>query len=69
MSTVEIKKELHDIIDNGDAATIKGFYKMLKDYIAQRENDKKIAESESDIKAGKVLSHQQVKDIIATWKK
>ncbi len=68
MSTVEIKKELHEIIDNGDAATIKGFYKMLKSYIAQRDADKKIAESESDIKAGKIVSHQEVKDMILNWK-
>jgi predicted transcriptional regulator len=68
MSTLEIKKELHELIDKGDAATIKGFYNMLKNYINQIENDKKIAEAEADIKAGRIISHSQVKDIIASWK-
>jgi hypothetical protein len=69
MSTLEIKKELHEIIEKGDAATIKGFYNMLKSYLAKSENDKMIAESEADIKAGRVLTHQQVKDIVASWRK
>lgn len=68
MSTLEIRKELHEFIDKGDAATIKGFYSMLKSYIVRAEDDKKIAESEADIKAGRILSHQQVKDIVASWK-
>lgn len=68
MSTLEIRKELHEIIDKGDAATIKGFYAMLKNYLARAEDDKKIAESEADIKAGRILTHQQVKDIVSSWK-
>ena len=68
MSTLEIRKELHELIDKGDAATIKGFYNMLKSYMAKAEDDQKIAESEADIKAGRILSHQQVKDIVASWK-
>jgi len=69
MSTLEIKKELHEFIDKGDASTIRGFYDMLKSYLYQAENDKMIAEAEADIKAGRVLTHQEVKDIVATWKK
>lgn len=68
MSTLEIRKELHELIDKGDAATIKGFYNMLKSYMAKAEDDQKISESEADIKAGRILSHQQVKDIVASWK-
>lgn len=69
MSTLEIKKELHDIIENGDPAIIKGFYNMLKKYMVNYEHDKMIAEAERDIKDGKVISHAQVKDIVASWKK
>ena len=69
MNTVDIKKELHEFIDKGDPATIRGFYNMLKSYVVKHDNDKKIQESENDIKSGNVLTHQQVKDIIATWKK
>ena len=69
MGTVEIRKELHDFIDREDAATLKGFYNMLVSYIAKTEGEKKIAESERDIKAGRVLSHQEVKEIVLGWSK
>lgn len=69
MSTLEIKRELHKIIDEGDDATLKSFYAMLKSYLVKSAEDKAIAESEADIKAGRTLSHQQVKDIVASWKK
>ena len=69
MTTLEIKKELHEIIERGDASTIKGFYDMLKSYVVSAKNDKMIAEAEKDIKAGSVLSHDEVKKIVAAWNK
>ncbi|MBY8961591.1 hypothetical protein KJK34_02380 [Flavobacterium sp. D11R37] len=68
MTTLEIKKELHDLIDKGDASTIKGFYEMLKSYIVSAKNDKMIADAEKDIKSGDVLTHEQVKNIVAAWR-
>lgn len=69
MSTLEIKKELHKIIDDGDDTTLKNLYALLKSYLVKSAEDKAIAESEADIKAGRTLTHQQVKDIVAGWKK
>lgn len=69
MTTLEIKKELHDIIERGDASTIKGFYEMLKSYIISTKNAKMITEAEKDIKDGNVLTQDEVKKIVASWKK
>ena len=35
----------------------------------QTEYDKMMAEAEADIKAERVLTHEELKDIVATWKK
>lgn len=68
MSTIELKKELHQIIDNSDANFVKNFYKMVKDYIEKSENCKMIEESEADIKAGRIHSLADVKESIKSWK-
>jgi hypothetical protein len=67
MSTIELKKELHQIIDNSDANFVKNFYKMVKDYIEKSENIKMIEESEDDIKSGKIHSLSDVKKQIKNW--
>jgi 6-phosphogluconate dehydrogenase len=48
MSTIEIKQELHNLINQGD--------------------DKMIAESEEDIKAGRIHSQDEVQKIIESWR-
>jgi hypothetical protein len=68
MSTLEIKQELHKFVNEGDEKFVKMFYEMAKAYIAQIKKDKMIAESEDDIKAGKIHSQIDVQKIIESWK-
>ena len=68
MSTLEIKQELHDFINQGDDKSIKQFYKMAKDFILQLQKDKMIAEGEADIKAGRLHSQEDIKSFINNWK-
>jgi hypothetical protein len=69
MSTLELKQELHDIINQGDDKLVKTFYEMAKAYISQIRKDKMIAESEEDIKAGRIHSQTEVQNSIESWKK
>ena len=68
MSTLELKQELHEFVNEGDDKFIKMFYEMAKAYIIQIKKDKMIAESEDDIKAGKIHSQTEVQKIIESWK-
>lgn len=68
MSTIELKRELHNLIDEEDDKSIVIFYQMVKSYIVQKRKDKMIAESEEDIKHGRIHSLQDVKHIIESWK-
>jgi len=68
MSTIEIKKELHQIIDNSDANFVKNFYEIIKDFINKSDNSVLIQESEEDIKAGRIHSLSDVKKTIESWK-
>lgn len=68
MSTLEIKQELHDIINQADDKLVKTFYEMAKAYVSQMRKDKMIAESEEDIKAGRIHSQTEAQKIIESWK-
>jgi len=68
MSTIELKKELHKIIDEGDSNFVKSFYEIVKDFINKTENSKMIQESEEDIEAGRIHSLVEVKNILKNWK-
>ena len=67
MSTLEIKKELHNLIDKGDESSLKGFYEVIKNYLNSSENSKMIAESEIDIKLGNIHSQNEVEKMIESW--
>ncbi len=67
MSTLEIKKELHNLIDQGDESSLKGFYEVIKTYLNSSENSKMIAESEIDIKLGNIHSQNEVEKMIESW--
>lgn len=67
MNSKELKQELHNIIDNGNDDSLKGFYNVIKDYLNSSENSKMIAESEIDIKLGNIHSQQEVQKIIENW--
>ena len=60
MSTLELKQELHEFINEGDEKFVKMFYEMAKAYVIQIKKDRMIAESEDDIKAGKIHSQIEV---------
>ena len=68
MSTLELKQELHEYINEGDEKFIRMFHEMAKACVIQIKNDKIIAESEDDIKAGKIHSQIEVQKIIESWK-
>jgi hypothetical protein len=44
------------------------FYEMAKAYVIQIKKDRMIAESEDDIKSGKIHSQTEVQKIIESWK-
>ena len=67
MSTMELKQELHNYIDEEDDKSVKVFYQMVKSYIDQKRNDKLIAEGEEDIKKGRLHSLKDAKKIMDKW--
>ena len=67
MSTMELKQELHNYIDQEDDKSVKVFYQMVKSYIDQKRNDKLIAEGEEDIKNGSLYSLKDAKEIMDKW--
>ncbi len=67
MSTIELKKELKNYIDDGDDKFIKIFYEMAKAYMLQRDKDKMIAEGEKDIKNGQTYTLEEAKEIMKKW--
>lgn len=67
MSTIELKKELHNYIDNADDQFVKMFYEMAKAYMLQKNKDKMIAEGEKDIKNGQTYSLEQAKELMKKW--
>ncbi|TDD94576.1 hypothetical protein E0F76_16285 [Flavobacterium cellulosilyticum] len=67
-STSELKKQLHEFVNQGDEKFIKLFYAMAKAYSIQITKDKMIAESEDDIKKGKIHNQTEVQKIIERWK-
>lgn len=68
MSTLELKQELHDIINQADDKLVKTFYEMAKADLSQNQKDKMIAESEEDTKAGRIHSQTEAQKIIESWK-
>jgi len=67
MSTIELKKELHNYIDNADDKFVKMFYEMAKAYMLQKNKDKMIEEGEKDIKNGQTYSLEEAKEIMKKW--
>lgn len=67
MSTIELKKELHNYIENADDQFVKMFYEMAKAYMLQKSKDKMIAEGEKDIKNGQTYSLEEAKELMKKW--
>jgi hypothetical protein len=68
MSTLELKIELHQIIDNSDTNLVEVFYAIITAYIEKSKNSQMIAESEEDIKSGRIHNQNEVRKIIESWK-
>lgn len=69
MSTLEMRKELHEMIDREDSSTLESIYGLIKNYISHKEECDMIDEAEEDIKAGRIISQEEVTKIIYSWKK
>ncbi len=67
MSTIEIKRELHEIIENSDATSIENFYDIIKNYFNSNNEKLMIQEAEEDIMNNDTLTHQEVKDLVSKW--
>lgn len=67
MSTLELKKELHQIIDNSDKNLVEDFYSIITAYLAKSKNSRMMTESEEDIKSGRIHSQEDVQKIIESW--
>lgn len=68
MNTLELKNELHQLIDNGDAGFVAKFHTLAKEQFLKWEQNKRIEASENDIKKGKIHSQDEVEKIIKNWK-
>ena len=68
MSTVEIKEELVTLINQSDDTFVKKIYDIINAYKTQIRNDEMIAESELDIKEGRIHSQDEVIEMIKSWK-
>lgn len=69
MSTLEIRNEILEMIQNEDDSSLKNLYQIIKNYKHQRQLDKMIAEGEEDIKNGDVYSSSEVKNMLSNWVK
>ncbi|HIP33304.1 MAG TPA: hypothetical protein EYG89_00900 [Bacteroidia bacterium] len=61
MSTVEIKQELHNIINNSEPKFVEKIYELIVNYKKTLQNEKMILEAEEDIKSGNTYSLESVK--------
>ena len=67
MSTIEIRREMLELIKNEDDSSLKSLYNLIKAYKHQRSLDKMIIEGEEDIKAGRLYSQSEVQKMIESW--
>jgi len=67
MSTLEIRNEILEIVQNEDDSSLKNLYKIIKHYKYQKELDRMIAEGEEDIKKGNLYSTSEVETLLKSW--
>lgn len=68
MSTLELKNELHQLIESSDAGFLAKFHTLAKEQLLKWEQNKMIEASENDIKKGNIHSQDEVEKIIKNWK-
>ena len=64
MSTLEIREEILEIVQNEDESSLKNLYQIIKQYKHQKQLDKMIAEGEEDIKAGRTYPLEEARKMI-----
>lgn len=67
MDTTTLKEELHQLIEKGDENFLKNFYKLAKIYLERAQMDQMIIEGEEDIKAERIYSSREIKNLIDSW--
>lgn len=67
MSTLEIRKEILEIVQNEDESSLKNLYQIIKKYKHQKQLDKMIEEGEEDIKNGDVYTTDEVEVMLKSW--
>lgn len=68
MSILELKQELHTLINEADDNFVKKIYDLAQAHAIQLKHDEMIAEAEDDIREGRLYSKNEVKKMIAIWK-
>lgn len=66
MGNLEIKNELHRIIDNSDANSANDFFMLVTDYMAQAEKGI-ITVAEENISDAKINCHHYLREIVSGW--
>lgn len=67
MGTIEIKQELHKLIEKGDDRFLKMFYEIAKAYMEHDRKDTMLLKGEEDIQAGRTYSLKEAKKILDNW--
>lgn len=68
MKVIELKNELHKIIDEADSSLVSEFYAFTKSFLKMKEQEMMINDSEKDIKQGRIHSLDEVESIIKSWR-
>ena len=77
MSTIEIKEELHNIINNSDSSFVKEIYEMILKYKKTKQNNlntftqeellNRAKKSNNDYVSGKYKTQEQLKKDALNW--
>ncbi|MEM7551078.1 MAG: hypothetical protein AAF363_15450 [Bacteroidota bacterium] len=73
MGAAQIRKELHNFIDNGDTKLIKLLYAVAKEYtdderISLEQYNKELDEAEAEIDRGEFLTHEEAVKEVRSWR-
>lgn len=69
MGAIELREELYKFIENADKQFLKTLYQTAQSYLEQKKQDRLIEEAETDIKAGRLHSQDEVQNMIEDWTK
>jgi predicted transcriptional regulator len=67
MSTIELRKELHEFIETADQQFLNTLYETAQSYLEKKKLDKMIADGEADIESGNVHTQTEVQKMIESW--